>query len=74
MLRENVLCGIFDVAEIDCLNAHCKGGQEGEKGDGGEVHFEWRLLVVFCGNVIEMMMMCLLFEWSIEDDLRTGYL
>lgn len=24
MLRENILSGIFNVAEVDCLNAHCK--------------------------------------------------
>ena len=41
----NVLCRVFNVAEVNCLDAHCKG-QEGEEGDGGdEVHFDRRLLV-----------------------------
>ena len=35
----NVLCGVFDIAKVDCLNAHRKG-QEGKEGEGGEVHFD----------------------------------
>ena len=42
---ECVLCGVLDVAEVDCLKAHCEG-QEGEEGDGVEMHSDSRLLVV----------------------------
>lgn len=36
---ENVLGGVFDVAKIDGLDAHCEG-QEGEERDGREeMHF-----------------------------------